>query len=154
MSDKDPQWPANTAVSYPGSDAFTNSTERWSLYAAPTFSSAVKPSSEHDVAEIVSHWGAFLRAELTSLLQVKLARASSIPFLATGGRHGYGTTLGRLDNGLAIDLSGLNTISIDAASETVTIGPGVTIGSLMGPVLEAGFEIRMAKRALFTRQVC
>ncbi|KAI1085366.1 FAD-binding domain-containing protein [Whalleya microplaca] len=124
MNDKDVKWPSSAAICYPGSDAFTNATERWSLYAAPTFTSAIKPNSEHDVAEIV-----------------KLARSSGIPFLATGGRHGYGTTLGHLQNGLAIDLSNLNSINIDAATETVTIGPGVKIGDLMRPILEAGYEM-------------
>ncbi|RYP44388.1 hypothetical protein DL768_009154 [Monosporascus sp. mg162] len=120
----DPQFPADIAVYYPGSDVFANATERWSIYAAPAFAAAVRPSNEQEVAKVV-----------------KAARASKTPFLATGGRHGYGTSLGKLRNGLAIDLSKLNTIEINAAAETATVGPGVKIAELIAPLQEAGFEM-------------
>ncbi|RYO84495.1 hypothetical protein DL766_009435 [Monosporascus sp. MC13-8B] len=119
-----PQFPAEIVVYYPGSDVFTNATERWSIYAAPNFTAAVRPSNEQEVAEVV-----------------KAARASNTPFLATGGRHGYGTTLGKLRNGLAIDLSKLNSIEIDAAEERATVGPGVKIAELTALLQEAGFEM-------------
>lgn len=63
--------------------------------------------------------------------------------MATSSRHGYGQSLGKLQNGLSIDLSNLNTLEIDTSSETVTVGPGVKIGDLMGPILEAGYQMRM-----------
>ncbi|KAL7625213.1 hypothetical protein AAE478_004428 [Parahypoxylon ruwenzoriense] len=124
MSCKRVEWPSDVAVFYPDSDTFTDATERWSIYEAPTFDSAVRPASEQEVAKIV-----------------KIAKSSNIPFLATGGRHGYGTSLGLLENGLAIDLSKFKTLNIDTATETVTIGPGVKIKELIGPVLAAGFEM-------------
>ncbi|KAI1098496.1 FAD-binding domain-containing protein [Jackrogersella minutella] len=117
-------WPADTQVYRPGSDAFTNATSRWSIYEAPKFIAAVTPKDEDDVANIV-----------------KAARVSNIPILATGGRHGYGTTLGKLDGGLAIDLSQMNTIKIDEAAGTVTVGPGTKLGDVAGPIEEAGYEL-------------
>ncbi|RYP20632.1 hypothetical protein DL765_002703 [Monosporascus sp. GIB2] len=119
-----PQFPAEIAVHYPGSDVFTNATERWSIYAAPNYTAAVRPRNEQEVAQVV-----------------KAARAANTPFLATGGRHGYGTTLGKLRNGLAIDLSKMNSIEIDAAAERATVGPGVKIAELTALLQEAGFEM-------------
>ncbi|KAI1174461.1 FAD-binding domain-containing protein [Nemania sp. FL0916] len=117
-------WPPGVTISQPGSDAFKSATERWSIYEAPTFNLSVSPTSEEQVVEIV-----------------KTATTHKIPFLATGGRHGYGTSLGKLRNGLAVDLSNMKTLAIDAAAETVTIGPGVKIGDLIGPILEAGYQM-------------
>jgi FAD/FMN-containing dehydrogenase len=73
---------------------------------------------------------------------VKVAVAAKVPFLATGGRHGYTTTLGKLQNGLSIDLSKMNSLKIDTAAQTVTVGPGVKIGDLIGPILEKGYQMR------------
>lgn len=71
-----------------------------------------------------------------------MAKQSKIPFLATGARHGYSTTLGQLQGGLAIDLSKLNSVQIDKDAAQLTIGPGVHFRDIFGPVYEAGFEIR------------
>ncbi|KAI2471392.1 FAD-binding domain-containing protein [Annulohypoxylon bovei var. microspora] len=117
-------WPAGTQVCRPGSDEFTNATLRWTVYKPPKFAAAVSPKTEEEVVEIV-----------------KAARAANIPFLATGGRHGYGTTLGKLDGGLAIDLSQMKTIKIDKDSGTAVIGPGITIDDVINPIEEAGYEL-------------
>ncbi|KAI0154622.1 FAD-binding domain-containing protein [Xylariaceae sp. FL1272] len=117
-------WPAGVAVHYPNSDAFKNATERWSPYQAPTFNVSVSPTTEQQVVQIV-----------------KAATSNKTPFLATGGRHGYTTTLGKLQGGLSIDLSKMTKIDIDKEAQTVTIGPGVTIGDVIGPILEAGFQM-------------
>lgn len=73
---------------------------------------------------------------------MKLATKHNICFLATGGRHGYSTAHGKLQNGLAMDLRQLNSIEIDTAAETMTVGGGVTTGEVLDPLFEAGFEIR------------
>ncbi|KAI2776005.1 hypothetical protein F4815DRAFT_503774 [Daldinia loculata] len=62
-------------------------------------------------------------------------------FWLRGGRHGYGTTPGKLQGGLAIDLSQLKAIEVDKAAGTVTVGAGVRIGDAMRPVYEAGYEL-------------
>ncbi|KAI1142783.1 FAD-binding domain-containing protein [Hypoxylon sp. FL0543] len=121
---KEVPWPADIPVTYPGSDAFASATLRWSTYKAPKFVAVATPKNEEEVVKIV-----------------KAARASNIPFLATAGRHGYVTTLGKLDGGLAIDLSLINTVSIDKAAATVTVGAGTKLGDVTVPVDEAGFEL-------------
>ncbi|KAI0446151.1 FAD-binding domain-containing protein [Xylaria telfairii] len=117
-------WPAGVVLEHPGSDAFENATKRWSIYEAPTFSCSLSPIDEKQVVEIV-----------------KVATANKIPFLATGGRHGYGTSLGKLRDGLSIDLSKMKALEIDTDAHTATIGPGVMNGDLIGPVLEAGYQM-------------
>jgi FAD/FMN-containing dehydrogenase len=66
----------------------------------------------------------------------------NISFLATGGRHGYGTSLGKMHDGLAIDLSQLNTVVVNQSAATLTIGGGVRFRDIVDPVYEAGFQIR------------
>ncbi|KAI0802112.1 FAD-binding domain-containing protein [Xylaria sp. FL0064] len=117
-------WPSLSDIQYRGSEAFTKATARWNAYGSPSYCAAVSPSSEEENASIV-----------------KVAAAASIPFLATGGRHGYGTTLKKLQNGLAIDLSRLNSVTIDKNSSTVTIGGGAKIRDVLKSVSEAGFQI-------------
>ncbi|KAI3322460.1 FAD-binding domain-containing protein [Xylariaceae sp. AK1471] len=117
-------WPAQANILYPGSAAFTNATVRWDAYGSPSYCAAVSPSSEEEVASIV-----------------KASNAANIPFLATGGRHNFGTTLQKLQNGLAIDLSRLNSVTVDKESSTVTIGGGAKIRDVLKPVSEAGYQI-------------
>ncbi|KAI1873002.1 uncharacterized protein JN550_003876 [Neoarthrinium moseri] len=120
------QWSsAGTIVSFPGSDSFTNATERWSVFHQPTYAASVSPATEADVAKAVT-----------------LATSHRIPFLATGGRHGYTTTLGELHNGLAIDLGQLNTVNIDKSTGVMTIGGAVRFSDIYNPVFEAGYEIQ------------
>ncbi|KAI1120067.1 FAD-binding domain-containing protein [Nemania abortiva] len=117
-------WPAGVNIQYPGSSDFTNATARWNAYGAPSYCAAVSPSSEEEVASIV-----------------KTANAANIPFIATGGRHHFGTTLQKLQEGLAIDLSRLKNVTIDKESSTVTIGGGAQIRDVLTPVSEAGYQI-------------
>jgi FAD/FMN-containing dehydrogenase len=59
--------------------------------------------------------------------------------------------MGRLQLGLALDLSKLNSISVDSEAATLTVGGGTRTGDIMGPVHEAGFELR-ALTAYFPAQ--
>ncbi|OTA99601.1 hypothetical protein M426DRAFT_254280 [Hypoxylon sp. CI-4A] len=124
IAGKDVQWPSGTSVHYPGSQGFTSATARWSSYAAPGFAAVVTPSDEAEVSRIV-----------------KAARSAGIPFLATSGRHGYGTSLGKFQNGLAIDLSQLKAIDINKEASTITLGAGVRIGEAGGPIHDAGYQL-------------
>ncbi|KAK9777226.1 putative FAD-binding PCMH-type domain-containing protein [Seiridium cardinale] len=118
-------WSSGTAISYPNSTSFVDSTLRWDIYAPPSYQAVISPSTEGDVVQAVN-----------------LARQHDISFLATGGRHGYSTTLGEMQDGLAIDLTMLNTVIIDEDAAQLTIGPGVRFRDIFGPVYEAGFEIQ------------
>ncbi|OTB10571.1 hypothetical protein K445DRAFT_69978 [Daldinia sp. EC12] len=119
------KWSADTTISFTGSPEFYNATERWTTFSAPTYRAAISPATEDDVVKIV-----------------KLAKSLKIPFLATGGRHGYTTTLGDLHDGLAIDLSHFKSIHVDKSAQTVTVGPGVRVGEIFDPLYNAGFDIQ------------
>ncbi|KAK0622036.1 hypothetical protein B0T17DRAFT_609009 [Bombardia bombarda] len=117
-------WAANTTISYPGSEQFVNATERWTIYSAPTYSAAISPGTEEDARKVV-----------------KLAVKSNVSFLATGGRHGYTTTLGRMQDGLAIDMSKFKSVVVNKAAKTLTIGAGVRTGEVIEPLWAAGLQL-------------
>ncbi|KAF3766676.1 FAD-binding domain-containing protein [Cryphonectria parasitica EP155] len=119
------QWDVNTVLVLPNDTSFANLTERWTLFDAPSFAGAIRPATEADVAQVV-----------------QLARQNNLPFLATGGRHGFTTTLEALDQGLEIDLSQLDTVEVDDTNATLTIGAGVIVNDILDPIYDAGFEMR------------
>ncbi|KAH7383958.1 hypothetical protein BKA66DRAFT_463175 [Pyrenochaeta sp. MPI-SDFR-AT-0127] len=125
LAKRSDNWSSATTISFPGSAIFSNATERWTTFSAPTYSAAISPANENDLANIV-----------------KYATGNNISFLATGGRHGYTTTYKNLQNGLAIDLSRLDTLEVNATSGTLTVGPGVTIGEVIQPLFDAGLTIQ------------
>ncbi|KAL8736131.1 MAG: hypothetical protein Q9181_002521 [Wetmoreana brouardii] len=104
---------------------FANKTQRYTNHDAPTYIAAVKPVLVTDVQKIV-----------------KFVAAIGIPFLATGGGHGFATTLGKLHAGLEIDLSAFKQISIDKSASTMTIGGSVLIGEVIEPLYSAGKEMQ------------
>ncbi|KAI1338702.1 hypothetical protein F5Y15DRAFT_424979 [Xylariaceae sp. FL0016] len=122
LTDPAQTWSSNTTISFPESPSFVAATERWTVFNPPTYSAAISPTTEDDVVNAV-----------------KLASSNSIPFLATGGRHSYSKLLGDVYDGLAIDLSQLDSIDIDEEAETVTVGPGVIMDDILDPLYEAGF---------------
>lgn len=119
------QWDAGTVLVLPNAPTFANITERWTVFGAPTFAGAIRPATEADVVKTV-----------------QLARKYDIPFLATGGRHGFSTTLHALDQGLEIDLSQLDSVEVDDINATVTVGAGVVVDDILNPIYDAGFEMR------------
>lgn len=74
--------------------------------------------------------------------QVRYAAANDIPFLATGGGHGYTTSYGALQSGLKVDLSFFDQTDVDADQNTVTVGGSVTFEQVTEQVYQAGREIR------------
>ncbi|KAI5867521.1 hypothetical protein GGS23DRAFT_612659 [Durotheca rogersii] len=125
FNDSSIDWSSGTTLSFPGDASFENVTERWAVFRPPTYAAAVSPETEADVVEAV-----------------KLATAYKIPLLATGGRHGYGTTLGNLHSGLAIDLSRLDGVSVDKSSDLLTVGGGVRFRDIVDIVYNAGYQIQ------------
>lgn len=75
-------------------------------------------------------------------MQITYATNQSIPFLSTGGGHGFSITLGRLSNGIELDLSNFNSVSVDGKSNTLTIGGGVRFRDVINPLGQAHKEIR------------
>ncbi|KAI0456759.1 FAD-binding domain-containing protein [Xylaria acuta] len=120
------KWSKATKIQFPGSIAFVNATERWDIFDEPTFAAAISPATEADTIQAV-----------------KIATSNGIPFLATGARHGYTTTLGNLKNGLALDLSQFNTVDVDKKTGTMTVGGGVRLSQIYNPVYDAGYELQI-----------
>lgn len=112
-------------VFYPSSANWSEVTPRWSTNDAPTFFAAIKPATPGDVQKIVRY-----------------ASRNQIPFLGVGGGHGFTTTLGELKEGLEIDLSQFNKVSVDARKNRLTIGGSVRFEEILDPVYAAGKEIR------------
>lgn len=135
------QWSPQTELFFPNTTGFKDATQRWSSFEEPTYKAAVRPGTELDVrtAVSVSHASKNDRAKPT---KVSIATLNSIPFLATGGKHGYSTSFGELGDGLAIDLSNFNTINVDKNASTVTIGGGVRFSDIFDPLYAAGKELR------------
>ncbi|KAB2571594.1 FAD-linked oxidoreductase azaL [Lasiodiplodia theobromae] len=119
------QWSPQTELFFPNTTGFKDATQRWSSFEEPTYKAAVRPGTELDVQTAVS-----------------IATLNNIPFLATGGKHGYSTSFGELDDGLAIDLSNFNTINVNKNASTVTIGGGVRFSDIFDPLYAAGKELQ------------
>jgi len=47
-------WSAGTTLSFPGTSEFGDSTMRWSITEAPTYSAGITPATERDIQTIVS----------------------------------------------------------------------------------------------------
>ncbi|KKY17669.1 putative fad-dependent oxidase [Diplodia seriata] len=119
------EWSPQTELFFPNTSGFSDATQRWTVYAEPTYKAAVRPGTELDVQTAVS-----------------LATLSNIPFLATGGRHGYSISFDGLDDGLAIDLANFNAVDVDGTANTVTIGGGAHFSDIFDPLYAAGKELQ------------
>ncbi|KAF1923394.1 FAD binding domain-containing protein [Didymella exigua CBS 183.55] len=117
---------SNSEVLLPSDPSYeTELTERWNAYKAPTYVVGVKPATVEDVSIIIRY-----------------ASTNSIPFMGTGGGHGYTVTTSALENGINIDLSAFDGVSINTAASTMTIGGAVTFKDVLDPVHAAGKEIQ------------
>lgn len=75
------------------------------------------------------------------MVQITYAANSSIPFLSTGGGHGFAISLGQLAYGIEIGLSNFNNVSVDVKTNTLTIGGAVRIRDVLGPLGQAHKEL-------------
>ena len=66
-----------------------------------------------------------------------------MPFLATRSRHGYSGTLGKLQNGIHVDLRKFDKVEVDAEANRLTIGGGVLFEDIFDPLYNAGKELRL-----------
>ncbi|KAF2008706.1 FAD-binding domain-containing protein [Aaosphaeria arxii CBS 175.79] len=80
-------------------------TPRWDLWSAPTYIVAVKPALRGDVQKVIEY-----------------ASQKNIPFLTTGGGHGYSGTLGAIKDGIQLDMGNFNTVFVDADKNLMTAG--------------------------------
>ncbi|KAI1824889.1 Glucooligosaccharide oxidase [Xylaria intraflava] len=115
-------WNSKTKISSPNSASFENATTRWNDNDVPGFAVAVTPATEEDVSRAVN-----------------ISRSINVPFLGTGGRHAVSTTLGQVQGGVSIDLSALNSVSVDAKAGTLTVGGGTRFEQIYDEVFNAGY---------------
>ncbi|PHH89658.1 hypothetical protein CDD83_5576 [Cordyceps sp. RAO-2017] len=99
-------------------------TPRFSITTPPVFVVAAKPRLVTDVQQIVRY-----------------ASRNHVPFLATGGGHGYSSTLGRLRHGILLDLGHFDAVEVDAAANTMTVGGAARSVNVSSAVQAAGKEI-------------
>ncbi|KUL86302.1 hypothetical protein ZTR_08597 [Talaromyces verruculosus] len=119
------RWASNTTLSFPGTAAFENATERWSIFSPPTYSAAISPGTEEDISRVIN-----------------LARTYGFPFLTRGGGHGYAASLAAFQGGLSLDLSKWKSVEVDSSALTLTVGPGVIYNDIFDPLYDAGFLIQ------------
>lgn len=121
-----------------------NLTARWNGFEAPSYVIGVKPATALDVSVIVSrsYRSLLFVKRLTLDKKIKYAQQNGIAFMGTGGGHGYTVTTGAIKNGINIDLSGFDSVTVDKAASKMTIGGAVTFGEVFDPVFAAGKEIR------------
>ncbi|KAL2289903.1 hypothetical protein FJTKL_01183 [Diaporthe vaccinii] len=95
----------------------TDFTPRYNIAAPPTYTVAVKPAL------------------------VKYALSNNVSLLATGGGHGYSTSLSRMLAGINLDLGNFKSIEVDPAAGTMTIGGAVRASEVATALQSAGMEI-------------
>lgn len=74
--------------------------------------------------------------------KVKIATAFNVSFLATSKRHSYSITLAPLENGLVINFSKFDTVTMDKQAGTLTVGGGIWTQDVFDTVYKAEYDIR------------
>ncbi|KAL4745582.1 hypothetical protein BDW72DRAFT_211212 [Aspergillus terricola var. indicus] len=104
----------------------TEVTPRWTLVGAPTFYGAIRPATEQDIQHVV-----------------RVSGDRGIRFLAVGAGHGASTTLGRLHEGIEIDLANFHTIDLDLQNSLLTVGGSVVFSDLYDLLYQSGKMLPM-----------
>ncbi|KAL4997559.1 FAD-binding domain-containing protein [Aspergillus recurvatus] len=104
----------------------TEVTQRWTLVGAPTFYGAIKPATEQDIQHVV-----------------RVSSKRGIRFLAVGAGHGASTTLGRLQDGIEIDLANFNSVNLDRENSLLTVGASVVFSDLFDLLYQSGKMLPM-----------
>ncbi|KAH7320279.1 hypothetical protein B0I35DRAFT_431078 [Stachybotrys elegans] len=99
-------------------------TPRWAITAPPKYIMVIKPRLVTDVQAIIRY-----------------ASTNDVPFLATGGGHGYSSTLGGLEEGISIDMGYFDEITVNTASNTMTTGGAVKTADIVDALHAVGREI-------------
>jgi fumiquinazoline A oxidase len=77
---------------------------------------------------------------------VQIASAHNIPFLATGGGHGFSLGYGSVQHAVNVDMGNFKSVNLDAEENTLTIGGAVTLSQVWDPLYLAGKELRTLSR--------
>ncbi|KAI0120156.1 FAD-binding domain-containing protein [Nemania sp. FL0031] len=113
---------SNGAVIFgPSSSLYPNATSRWVEYVKPNIQVVVQPAQESDVAKIV-----------------KYCNANSVEFLARTRGHG-GTTSLNVFQGLEIDMSLLQGMTINEHEKTAMLQGGAYAGPVINGLWDQGY---------------
>lgn len=87
------------------------------------------------------HPAVFVRAASTDdvATAIATAREHDLPLSVRGGGH-HVTGIALVDDGLVVDLSGMDEVSIDPESHTAQVGPGARVADVLGPAQEYGLS--------------
>ncbi|WP_408009950.1 FAD-binding oxidoreductase [Pseudalkalibacillus sp. A8] len=82
----------------------------------------------------------FCQEEKDVLNALKFARENDIPFRVRSGRHSY-QNFSILNKGIVIDISEMNTVSVNRFQRTAIIEAGADIGNVYNSLWEHGFAL-------------
>jgi hypothetical protein len=68
FTDPSNDWSTQTTIDFPNSTAFVNATERWNSFDPPTYSVAITPATDVDVAKAVRSSPSFLAFGTSNLI--------------------------------------------------------------------------------------
>ena len=87
------------------------------------------------------HPAVFVRAASTDdvATAIAAARDHDLPLSVLGGGH-HVTGSALVDDGLVIDMSGMNDVTIDPESRTARVGPGARVADVLTPAQEHGLS--------------
>ena len=87
------------------------------------------------------HPAVFVRAASTDdvATAIAAARDHDLPLSVLGGGH-HVTGSALVDDGLVVDMSGMNDVTIDPESRTTRVGPGARVADVLTPAQEHGLS--------------
>ncbi|KAF7589730.1 hypothetical protein BBP40_003929 [Aspergillus hancockii] len=112
---------SGASIYFPGNEAFSEATARWSKWGTPNISVVVEVANQWDVKETV-----------------KYANKHHVPFIAINGGHGNIETLENVHQGIEIWLHKLNTVAISDTGDTATFGGGILSHEVIESLWAAG----------------
>jgi FAD/FMN-containing dehydrogenase len=108
------------SIAFPGDPAYGETTTIWNGMITKRPAVVIRPSSVQDVARAVA-----------------FVRDNGLALAIKGGGHNI-AGLALSDGGVTLDMCHMNTVDVDAAKRTVTVGPGCTLGDVDRATQEHG----------------
>ncbi|MCJ1444784.1 MAG: hypothetical protein MMC23_005286 [Stictis urceolatum] len=102
-----PRLSVQASIYLAGSDIFNTLTERWQLFAPPSFIAAIEVYTERDIQ-----------------YAVQFANQFGLPWLAISGHHGGISTIGNMKYGVQISMNKMDSLTLSPDGQTALIGGG------------------------------
>ncbi|KAI1267841.1 FAD-binding domain-containing protein [Xylariaceae sp. FL1019] len=121
MSDLAQRLADPSSLILPEHPTFQRQAARWREWHGPSLSAIARPTTEADVQEIV-----------------RFANEHGIPFVARSGGHGATEALLDVEDGIQIDLRGMNSVEVSADGMSARVGGGTNVKDLVNGLEKAG----------------